>query len=455
MSFPRYPAYKPSGVEWLGEVPEHWEIARLGFLCSKIGSGKTPLGGALAYLAEGILFIRSQNVYDDGMHLGDVVYISEAADAGQSWSRVFPGDVLLNITGASLGRTCLVPEGFPSANVNQHVCIIRLGDAGLRSFVSMVLKSSGVKAQFDATQNGAAREGLNFDQISKLVFAVPSQSEQVQIASFLDHETAKIDALIAEQQRLIELLQEKRQAVISHAVTKGLNPDAPMKDSGVEWLGEVPEHWDNHRLKNLFALKHGYAFDGNHFSDEGLYALMTPGNFIETGGFRRKDPEKYYAANDVPSEFILREGQMLVAMTEQAPGLVGTALFVPKGQVYLHNQRLGLVTRLRSDILDTSFLYWLMNSPMLKAKAGISATGQKVRHSSPQKILENEICLPPLDEQRDIAQALFDSGERCNRLIDDSDQSIRLLQERRSALISAAVTGQIDVRGLVPETEVS
>jgi type I restriction enzyme S subunit len=111
-----------------------------------------------------------------------------------------------------------------------------------------------------------------------------------------------------------------------------------------------------------------------------------------------------------------------------------------------------LVTRLQAEILDTNFLYWLMNSPLLKAKIGISATGQKVRHTSPQKILENEICLPPLDEQKDIAQALSEADERYCKLTENSDNSIRLLVERRSALISAAVTGQIDVRGLIPDT---
>jgi type I restriction enzyme S subunit len=169
---------KPSGIEWLGDVPEHWEVTRLGFLCSKIGSGKTPLGGGEAYLTEGILFIRSQNVYDDGLYLDDVVYVSDATDAEQSWSRVLSGDILLNITGASLGRTCLVPDDFQAANVNQHVCILRLSSLAFRHFVSMVLKSSGMKSQFDAAQNGAAREGLNFAQISKLALALPPEGEQ-------------------------------------------------------------------------------------------------------------------------------------------------------------------------------------------------------------------------------------------------------------------------------------
>lgn len=210
---------KASGVEWLGEVPAHWVVTRLGFLCSKIGSGKTPLGGAEAYRSDGILFIRSQNVYDEGLCLEDAAFISEETDAEQSWSRVLPGDLLLNITGASLGRTCLVPDDFRSANVNQHVCIIRLRSAAHRGFASMMLKSAMAKSQFDAVQNGAAREGINFSQISKLQLVMPPEEEQVKITEFLECETARFDVLVSTQKHMIELLEERRSSLISAAVT--------------------------------------------------------------------------------------------------------------------------------------------------------------------------------------------------------------------------------------------
>ncbi len=223
---------KDSGMDWLGEVPEHWDVTRLGFLCKKIGSGKTPLGGSETYIDSGVVFIRSQNVYDEGLRLDDVVYISEQTDSEMYWSRVSSGDILLNITGASLGRTCLVPDNFEPANVNQHVCIIRLIEAELGSYIAMVMKSSCLKAQIDAAQTGAAREGLNFGVISKLTFALPPISEQQTIAAFLDHETAKLETLTAEAKTAITLLQERRTALISAAVTgkidvRGLVSDKP------------------------------------------------------------------------------------------------------------------------------------------------------------------------------------------------------------------------------------
>jgi type I restriction enzyme S subunit len=445
MSFPRYLAYKSSGVEWLGEVPEHWEVKRIASLYSEsVEQGNDELPVLSVSIHHGV---SDSELSEEEMDRKVV-----RSEDRSKYKRVAPGDLVYNMMRAWQGAFgSVVVDGM----VSPAYVVARPKSDLPSEWIEYLLRTDFAVNEIKRFSRGITdfRLRLYWDEFKNLRICVPPEEDRVSILRFLSHETAKIDALIAEQQRLIELLQEKRQAVISHAVTKGLNPDAPMKDSGVEWLGEVPEHWRNFRLKALFALKHGYAFDGSQFSEEGEYALMTPGNFIETGGFRRKDPEKYYVGSDMPSEFILQGGEMLIAMTEQAPGLVGTALIAPEGEHYLHNQRLGLVTRLKAEELDTSFLYWLMNSPVLKAKVGVTAAGQKVRHTSPQKILDNEICLPPLEEQRIIAQALFEANERCIKLTENACTSIQLLVERRSALISAAVTGQIDVRGLVPEAK--
>ena len=211
---------KESGIEWLGEVPEHWEVTKLGYIAKKIGSGKTPRGGSEVYLREGILFLRSQNVHDTGLMLRkkEAVYISVEIDSEMSATRVKPGDILLNITGASIGRTCIVPANFPRANVNQHVCIIRVPE-NLQYYLSYFLKSVFVKSQIDAFQTGASREGLNFEQISKIFLCIPPKQEQNRIIAYLDKETAKIDTLIEKCETAIELLKERRTTLISAAVT--------------------------------------------------------------------------------------------------------------------------------------------------------------------------------------------------------------------------------------------
>lgn len=210
---------KDSGVEWLGEIPEDWDVKPLGAVTSKIGSGKTPSGGAESYVDEGILFIRSQNVYDDGLRLDDVVFIARSTDDSMKGSRIRPSDILLNITGASLGRTCVVPDHFCSANVNQHVCIIRLKDKLSVPFIALYMKGSSVKAEIALVQNGAAREGLNFNQIAKIAIPIPPLPEQPAIVDYLGNETSKLDELTSEAQWSIELLKERRSALISAAVT--------------------------------------------------------------------------------------------------------------------------------------------------------------------------------------------------------------------------------------------
>lgn len=210
---------KSSGIEWLGDVPAHWEVERIKHLASRISSGKTPSGGSEVYVDKGITFLRSQNVYDEGLRLDDVAFITEAVDVEMAGSRVVAHDILLNITGASIGRSCVVPTSLPAANVNQHVCVIRLIDISFVPFIGWAFKSSSIKNQIDYSQNGAAREGLNFVQIGEMVIAIPPVIEQVAISTFLETESAKFDTLTAEAQRGIDLLAERRTALISAAVT--------------------------------------------------------------------------------------------------------------------------------------------------------------------------------------------------------------------------------------------
>jgi type I restriction enzyme S subunit len=165
------------------------------------------------------LFLRSQNVYDEGLQLDDVVYIDDLIDEEMAGTRVFPGDILLNITGASLGRTELVPDQFPAANVNQHVCIIRLRDLTCRHFISLLLKSQVAKVQFELGQSGAAREGLNFQAVSKLIVPLPSKEEQALIVDHVQRSLSQINTLIQEASKAVELLQERRAALVSAAVT--------------------------------------------------------------------------------------------------------------------------------------------------------------------------------------------------------------------------------------------
>ena len=212
---------KDSGIEWLGEIPEHWKVKKLKTLVSKIGSGVTPSGGASVYQSSGIPLLRSQNIHFDGLKLEDVAYISEEIDSSMSNSRVHDGDVLLNITGASIGRCFFVPTGFGKGNVNQHVCIIRPKLEKIDTvFLYCILRSEIGQIQINLQQTGANREGLNFEQLKNFYFPIPNLiQEQQAIFRHIETECGLIDAKKLKTEKLIELLNEYRTALISEVVT--------------------------------------------------------------------------------------------------------------------------------------------------------------------------------------------------------------------------------------------
>jgi type I restriction enzyme S subunit len=211
---------KPSGIAWLGHIPEHWEVKKLRYLVSKIGSGITPSGGASVYQQEGVRLLRSQNIHSDKLVLDDVAYISEEVDKSMSNSRINEGDVLLNITGASIGRCYFVPKGFGRGNVNQHVCIIRPLQSSVKTeYLHAVLVSGYGQNLIDMCQTGANREGLNFQQIRGFDIPTCAIDEQQRIVEFIQTATGKIDATVAKIEREIDFVREYRTALISEAVT--------------------------------------------------------------------------------------------------------------------------------------------------------------------------------------------------------------------------------------------
>ena len=211
---------KDSGVTWFDNIPSHWIVQPTKYALSHVGSGKTPKGGAEVYIDSGVIMIRSQNVHDTGLRLDDVVHITDEADEGQKGSRVLPNDILLNITGASIGRVSIAPEDLPKANVNQHVCILRpIKDLINPYFLQYYFQSHLVKSLIKAGENGTSREGLTFEQIKAIKIALPKLDEQNQIVKFIDQETQKIDQMTETVNRTIERLKEYRSTLITQAVT--------------------------------------------------------------------------------------------------------------------------------------------------------------------------------------------------------------------------------------------
>ena len=211
---------KESTNIWLGKIPETWVLKPTKYFLSYVGSGKTPKGGSEVYIDEGIMMIRSQNVHDDGLRLVDVVHITDEADQGQINTRVYEDDVLLNITGASLGRVSLVPKGIPLANVNQHVCILRpIQNLILPEFLHLIMQSHYAKSLIKSEENGTSREGLTFEQIKAMVFALPLIDEQMKICEYIKVELGFINNSRDACNNLIGKLKEYRSTLITQVVT--------------------------------------------------------------------------------------------------------------------------------------------------------------------------------------------------------------------------------------------
>ncbi|MCE5268717.1 MAG: restriction endonuclease subunit S [Planctomycetaceae bacterium] len=410
MSFPRYPKYKASGVDWLGDVPEHWEVKPVKILASIVNG--YPFDSNLFDTAEGFPLVRIRDldkVETETYYKGE--FIESAA--------ITADDVLIGMDGDfNVGRW----RGQGRALLNQRMCCVR----GKSNLLTRLLEYSlpiRLKAINDLTYATTVKH-LASSQVEKSLMAIPPDTaEQAQIATFLDRETAKIDGLVAEQQRLIELLKEKRTAVISHAITKGLNPDAPLKPSSIEWLGDVPEHWEIKRLKFLCNIQTGDK-DTENAVEDGLYPFFVRSQTVERINSTAFDCEAILTAGDGVG--------------------VGKVFHYYKGPFDFH-QRVYMM----NDFRDVSgpFLFHFLRENFYKValEGGAKSTVDSLRRPV---FMNFPVCVPPREEQTEIVATVEQEAAQFDALAAEAQHSIDLLQERRTAIISAATTGQIDVRPL-------
>jgi len=273
-----------------------------------------------------------------------------------------------------------------------------------------------------------------------------SPPEQFQIARFLDHETARIDDLIEEQQRLIELLKEKRQAVISHAVTKGLDPTVPMKDSGVEWLGEVPAHWALVPFGLAFEYQEGPGIMAVDFRDEGVPLVRisgVQGRWVTLEGCNYLEPSK---VKEKWAHFRLDKGDLIISGSASM-GLVSEVGEDAAGAVAYT----GLIRlKPRANVSIRDFIRSVVGSYQFHAQIDLLKAGSTIQHFGPTHLSQMKVVLPPVNEQTQIAAYVDTISVQFDELLGEAENTNALLQERRSALISAAVTGKIDVRDWQP-----
>ena len=432
MSFPRYPAYKPSGVEWLGDYPTHWQAKPLWTLFRRVKrqghEGEELLS---VYRDHGVVPKSSRddnfNKPSDDLSAYQLV---EVEDLAINKMKAWQGSVAISQHKGIVSPAYHVYTRIHQQNSSYLHHLMR-SDRYITGYLSL---SKGIRVnQWD----------LQPEYHSRMPILLPPLEEQISIGYFLDHETAKIDALIAEQQRLIELLQEKRQAVISHAVTKGLNPDAPMKDSGVEWLGEVPEHWEIMGLTKTIGPVVDYRGRTPTKCDSGT--LLVTAKNIRNGGIDYAISEEY--VDPVEAEQLLQRGKPAqgdVLFTMEAP--LGQVALVDREDIALAQR----VVKFRGigDRMTNEFLMWWLIGSHSQYQLNSLSTGSTALGIKSSKLSAVICAVPPLQEQMAISNRIRDLHEQLASVHSSAMSQIDLLQERRSALISAAVTGQIDVRGL-------
>ncbi|MBE3994761.1 restriction endonuclease subunit S [Vibrio parahaemolyticus] len=429
-----YPEYKDSGIEWVGDIPKDWSMWKLAHAFNEIGSGTTPPTSNEEWFKGDIPWITTGE-------LREKVIVDTKKKLTKDTLKAFPtlrkypvGSVAIAMYGATIGRLGIF--GI-EATTNQACCVMTHSKQINNKYLFYWLWA--FKEDIIRLSSGGGQPNINQEKVASLRVSAPVSKEQQKIANFLDHETAKIDTLITKQEKLIELLKEKRQAVISHAVTKGLNPDAPMKDSGVEWLGEVPEHWDMKRLKYLGEAKNGltYSPDDVVSQEEGVLVLRSS----NIQGAKLSFTDNVYVDMDIPSRIRTKENDLLICSRNGSRKLIGKNALITKEAVDMAFGAFMVI--FRSEV--NPYLYWVLNSPLFEYQSGSFLTST-INQLTIGNLEGMEVPLPPKKEQEDIKAYLINKTSKFDQLINKAVYKVKLLNERKTALISAAVTGKIDVR---------
>ncbi|MDR5899982.1 restriction endonuclease subunit S [Halomonas vilamensis] len=437
MSYPAYPEYKDSGVEWLAEVPAHWGLKKFRYLFQESGEKiEDEVVGEMLSVS-GYRGIEVKKYEDEN---------KKRTDSELSGYRIVrPSQLVVNtmwLNYAGLGVSNYeghVSPAYRSYWINSHLN---------KRFIHHLMRSESYVKGYTKYLTGIRPNSLQMsrDDLMSFPVLIPSRYEQDAIASFLDHETARIDALVDEQQRLVELLKEKRQAVISHAVTKGLDPDVPMKDSGVEWLGEVPVHWEVSRLKHVTNQIIDCPHETPVYDPDGDFLVIRTAD-LEHGVL---DPRLMYRLN--VEQYRVRTRRSVLGCGDIVYGREGErwghAALVPESGIYCLGQR--MMQFIPSHVMCSEFLMWQLNSNNVYRQGSVDVVGATSPHVNVSTIKNYFIVVPARSEQSIIAQFLNEESTAFDELIHSANSTVELLYERRSALISAAVTGKIDVRGWQP-----
>lgn len=442
MTLKPYAKYKDSGVEWLGQVPEHWDVAPIkrGYIV-KLGKMLQPKSQTAHDLL--VPYMRASNIQSNGIDISDVneMWLSPAEIQNL---KLFSGDLLVS-EGGDVGRCALWRNEVENCYFQNSINRVRSSKSNSNTYLMYLIQSIKDKGAIDVICNKLSIAHLTAEKLNEIKISYPRYEEQTAIATYLDQETARIDELIAHKTRFIELLKEKRSALITHAVTKGLHPNVKMKDSGVEWLGQVPEHWEVKRLKFVATYQNSNV-DKKTYDDQKLvrlcnYTDVYYNEFITDS----MDFMEATASDSEVKSFSLEQGHIIITKDSEDPTDIGIPAIVAEP---LFNVVCGYHLTIIRTTQDNcaSFVFRVLQSHPTKAQFYVESPGITRFGLGQDTIGGLSFALPPIAEQTSIATYLDQETARIDEIIQLTEQSISLIKERRSALITAAVTGKIDVR---------
>jgi type I restriction enzyme S subunit len=430
-----YDSYKDSGIEWISEIPSHWEVKRLKRMTKiKRGSSPRPIDNPKYFDENGqFSWVRISDVTKSERYL--ISTEERLSELGCSLStKIYPNQLFLSIAG-SVGKPiisnieCCIHDGFvwfENLNFNSELLWYQFN----------------VGTCFSGLGKMGTQLNLNSDTVGMIHLPVPPLSEQEHIVSYLDDKTTKIDELIQNKLRKIDLLKEYRTSLINTVVTKGLNPNVPMKDSGIEWIGEIPSHWNKIKVGYISKLLTGNPWSSDKFDyDKGIKIVR--GENVSEGFLRWGERTRYWIEQvEDDSNFYLTDGDIIIGMDGSKVGKNYVRIKKNDLPLLLHQR----MCRVRvNDSNDSKFVEYWIGSDIFKYYIDISKTDPMIPHITQKNIFDFCVTLPPISEQEHIVSYLDEKTSQIDKTIDIEKNKIELLKEYRQSLISNVVTGKINI----------
>ncbi|MEB3311991.1 MAG: restriction endonuclease subunit S [Snowella sp.] len=429
-----YEKYKDSGVEWLGEIPEHWNISRIKF----IGNIKYGLGEPPEKLEDGLPIIRATDIYRG---IIDGSKVQKVNPDKVPWSRkpeLKSGDILVVRSGAYTGDSAIVTDEWAGA-IAGYDMVITPTNSHPKYIAWNLLGKHILEGQLYLAKSRAAQPHLNAEELGNTILSLPLQNEQEQIANFLDHKTKQIDDLIAKKEALLAKLDEKRTAIISHAVTKGLDPTVPMKDSGINWLGNIPKHWEVKRLKNI-ASCNDEALGENTANDYEIeYVDISSVNLVS--GITQYENMIFEKAPSRARRRV-KDGDTIISTVRTYLKAIASIKDPPNNLIV----STGFAVIRPKNNINSAYIGYLLQSEGFIGQIVSYSSGVSYPAINASILISLPVVEPSQDEQKAIAKYLDKKTVEIDLQKAKVQEAIERLKEYRTALITNAVTGKIDVR---------